>query len=294
MRELGLLEAIKARYSCRTFTGQPLSNADRSKIIELIDQSSVGLFDNKVTLKLIASEPGDADSLKGLGTYGFIKKPSGFIVGSISEAPMYLEDFGYCMEKIILTATGIGLGTCWLGGTFKKSRFAERIYAGKDVEIPAVVAIGYLTGKKTIREKLTRTAAGADKRKSVHELFFSNDLKELDGEFYNSSWGIVLEMVRLAPSASNKQPWRIMVGNSVGDFHLFLERTKGYDLRRYGLSDLQRVDAGIAMCHFDLVARELGLEGSWTKVTLSGLKIKAEWEYIASWKQSEMFLSNRP
>jgi len=37
-----------------------------------------------------------------------------------------LEDFGYLMEEAILFATGLGLGTCWLGGSFTKSGLPKR------------------------------------------------------------------------------------------------------------------------------------------------------------------------
>ena len=48
-----------------------------------------------------------------------------------------LEDFGYTMERIILFATDLGLGTCWLGGSFTKSRFAEKISANGSERVPA-------------------------------------------------------------------------------------------------------------------------------------------------------------
>ena len=74
-----------------------------------------------------------------------------------------------------------------------------------------------------------------------------------------------LEMVRLAPSASNKQPWRIV--REGRRWHFFLQRTPGYSGGLAGrllkVEDIQRVDIGIAMCHFELAARELGLHGAW-------------------------------
>jgi nitroreductase len=61
--------------------------------------------------------------LKGLGTYGFIKGATGFIMGTVGHSEKNLEDYGYVMERAILFATDIGLGTCWFGGTFTRSRF---------------------------------------------------------------------------------------------------------------------------------------------------------------------------
>ena len=70
----------------------------------------------------------------------------------------------------------------------------------------------------------------------------------------------------MAPSASNKQPWRVVRRGD--DWHFYLQRTKGYGkgsalFAVLRLADLQRVDLGIALCHFELAARELGLAGEW-------------------------------
>lgn len=277
-------DTIIKRYSCRSYTGEPLSETDREKLEGIIKQSVPGPFGSSPVFKLIAAEPGDSESLKGLGTYGFIRKPAGFLVGAVKEADMYLEDFGYCMEKIILEATDMGLGTCWLGGTFTRSSFAEKAGISANTEIPAVTATGYIADKRTVTERIVRSVAGSDRRISPDELFFDDDLRSLKDEFYTTGYGKALEMVRIAPSASNRQPWRIVRGKSGKDFHFYMERTKNYQRNRFLKSDLQRVDMGIAMCHFELAAGINGLGGAWTKSSVTGIKIPSKWEYTASWR----------
>ena len=96
-----------------------------------------------------------------------------------------------------------------------------------------------------------------------------------------------LEAVRMAPSATNRQPWRIVRRGA--DWHFYLARSKGYGrgspwFRLLRIADLQRVDLGIAMCHFDLVAREAGLNGSW-HVADPGIALPASSiEYTATWR----------
>jgi hypothetical protein len=49
------------------------------------------------------------------------------------------------------------------------------------------------------------------------------------------------------------------------------------------MADLQRIDIGIAMCHFELSAMELGLQGQWVLAD-PGLQALPELtEYIVSW-----------
>jgi hypothetical protein len=92
-------------------------------------------------------------------------------------------------------------------------------------------------------------------------------------------------MLRLGPSASNKQPWRVVkTGNT---WHLFLARTKGYGQGILGRSlsrgDMQRLDMGIAMCHFEQTARELGLKGRWVVDQPEIGELDELTEYTASW-----------
>jgi len=90
-------------------------------------------------------------------------------------------------------------------------------------------------------------------------------------------------MVRLAPSATNFQPWRIIKASEPDMFHFYLRRAPGLKQLFSMKSDLQRIDIGIAMCHFELAADEEGLRGKWTvnNPLLRGMADKLE--YMATW-----------
>ncbi|TLN24073.1 nitroreductase, partial [bacterium] len=93
-----------------------------------------------------------------------------------------------------------------------------------------------------------------------------------------------LEMVRLAPSASNKQPWRIL--RQGRNWHFYLQRTKGYRemaMGRFtGIADIQRIDMGIAMCHFELAAKDSGLCGKWVMDT-KARQLDILTNYVVTW-----------
>jgi len=280
-------ELIRARYSCRTYRGEPITAEDRGRLSAFLEANVDGPLGSRARFRLVAASPGDQTALRRLGTYGFIKGATGFIVGAAQRAPKDLEDYGYLTELAVLRATGLGLGTCWLGGTFSKSSFAARLGGlGRHETMPAVVSTGYPgddgTGRIREREEGSR-------RLPSSELFF-------DGAFGrpllvdDPAFAGALEAVRTAPSASNKQPWRVVRDGGDGrDWHFYLRRTP-----RYGkgsalftvlrLADLQRVDLGIAMCHFELVAGELGRKGSWSardpRLPLPGPGV----EYSATWR----------
>ena len=66
-----------------------------------------------------------------------------------------------------------------------------------------------------------------------------------------------------------------------GAFHFFLDRDKAYSAMM-PLADLQRIDMGIAMCHFQLAAAEAGLEGRWSVVQPQVPDTPGNYEYIVS------------
>jgi len=277
-------QLIRQRYSCRTYLEQPLRSEQRKLLVEFLAELPSGPFGGRPRFELVAAQEGDATALKKLGTYGFIRGAQGYFVGAMKDNAYNHEDYGYLMELAILFATGQGLGTCWLGGTFTKSSFGKAIAVQEDELVPAVTALGYTAKKPRWMETLIRGSAGADARLPWDMLFMDAHshilLPESVGEYAQ-----VLELVRWAPSASNKQPWRIIRDGE--NWHLYLKRMPGYRERRankmFTVADMQRLDMGIAMCHFELTARELDLAGHWVANDPQLTQLDASFTYTVSW-----------
>ena len=270
---------IRNRTSWRRFNGQPLAPEMRTQVETLLAPEA-GPFGNTVDIRLVTRKATTGSRPEKLGTYGFISGAREFLVGIVQPTwPNIFEDFGYLMEKIILQATALGLGTCWLGGSFNKSAFARAVALKPDELIPAVVPLGYPTSKRGLRDRFIRAVAGSKNRKPWDELFFDhNPLKPLK-KHQAGAFALPIEMVRLAPSASNRQPWRIILSDH--SFHFYLQRTPGYTMPFK--ADLQKVDLGIAMCHFELTARRHRLPGGWI-MQKPDLTLPDDWTYIATWR----------
>lgn len=88
-----------------------------------------------------------------------------------------------------------------------------------------------------------------------------------------------LEMVRLGPSASNKQPWRIVVDDQAAHFYEYKE-PKYSEKFPY---DIQKIDMGIAAAHFDLSSKEKGIGGYFKNDSDPGLYLPENMEYAFSW-----------
>ena len=187
------------------------------------------------------------------------------------------ENLGYVLKNYIV-ATSLCLGTCWLGGTFKKSGFGKAVNAGEDEQVPIITPIGYEKEKKRILDSIMTTVAGSRNRKDWSELFFEKDftkpLKKEEAGIFKECF----EMVRIAPSASNKQPWRIVKDEN--NLHFYLCRNRGYG--KMFDYDIQKLDVGIAMCHFELMVQETGLSGKWNDMN-PNLDCANNMEYIISY-----------
>ncbi len=266
---------IQERTSVRTFEEAEIQESARVSLNSFIQQTKLQM-NEKVRFEIIEKSE-DVNQTFKLGTYGIIKGTNIYIAGIVNNQTTNALELGYQLEKIILYATGLGLGTCWLGGTYNRKDFENYLSLNQVETLAVLIAFGYKKDKQSLIESTMRLVAKSNQRKPWQELFFNQntDTELLSEE--TGSYATVLEMVRIAPSASNKQPWRIIKKNHSYDFYLC--RTPAYGIATY---DLQLNDLGIAKCHFELAAYELNLNGQWS--TKMNPNIITEWEYICTWE----------
>jgi len=278
--ETAIQDAIRRRVSIRNYEPRSLERADRAKLEAFFGREQIGPLGNLVRLRLVDRET-SGEPPQRLGTYGVIRGAKSFIVGAVADAEDASLDFGYVMEMVILEATGLGLGSCWLGGTFRRGAFAGAMDLRPGERIPAVTPVGYPAKSRSLIDRALRLGAGSRHRKPWSELFFDFATGEALPARADDPYTTVLEMLRRAPSGTNRQPWRIFREGK--RFHFYLARSKGYPKQKV---DFQRVDMGIAMCHFELTARELGLAGKWHKGPPASVAFSEAAEYIVTWSGS--------
>lgn len=276
-------ELIRQRHSCRTFTDREIEAGKWRRIREFLG-AFLPPFSNRVRVDVIDKEKVKAENFFSGGIYGQIKGARFFIAAIIPKgAEMGWEDIGFSLEAVILKCTELGLGSCWIGGVFDRKRFGRQLAVTEAEILPAVVAVGYAAAKPSWRDSFVRRGARGDQRQPADRLFFLERLaRPLKYEDF-PEFREILENVRLAPSASNKQPWRIILHDDL--FHFFLDRDKAYR-RLMPAADLQRIDMGIAVCHFELSRREAGMAGEWTDKNPGTADLPGNYEYIASFRLS--------
>lgn len=240
-------ECIKKRRSVRTFDGTALREEDAKRIIAFAEKLE-NPYDISIRWKLLDAKKHGLKSPVIVGT-------DAFIAGKMPRVPHAEEAFGYAFEKVVLFAGSLGVGTTWIAGTMDRPAFEKAMVLNDDEVMPCVSPLGYPAKKMSVREAVMRKSIKADARFPFETLFFENGFdtpltpKTADPLFS------ALEAVRLAPSAVNKQPWRVVVCG--GKAHFYEKRSKGY-VAENGW-DIQKIDLGIALAHFELAAAESGL-----------------------------------
>ena len=266
-----ITESIRQRRSVRTYDGRPLSEEDKTKLLDFA-QSIENPFGIPVGFKLMDAKESGLSCPVVSGT-------DLFVGGSIKNIPYACAAFGYSFEAFVLRAQSLGIGTVWLGGTMNRPAFEQAMQLGSDEMMPCASPLGYPAKKMAFKEIMMRKAIKADERLPFEKLFFDGAFttpltKEKAGQFAQP-----LEMVRLAPSAVNKQPWRIVVAENCA--HFYLKRSKGFG---HGEKlDMQMIDIGIALCHFELTAKEMGLNVTFIQDDPQ-LTFEGDGEYVATYK----------
>lgn len=239
-------EALLQRRSRRLYEARPISSRVFESLIAAC--SAFRPFD---TARAVPTKR-SGELFKGIvGDYGKIRGAPCFIafVGDTRD-PYVNEKVGYTGEGIVLEATALGLGTCWVGKSFDRE-IASSFAAIKPHErILAVTPVGYATVESSFEERLLTGFGQMHKRKPLTALVSAMAETEWP------EWvGMSLLAARVAPSAANRQPWRFLVESdsitiSVDNLH-----------DSYGIS--KRLDCGIAMLHIEIASRVCGMVGKW-------------------------------
>ncbi len=264
-------DLIRKRKSVRTFSGESLRPEDRQKLEEFL-KTADNPFDIPIEFRVLDAKKYGLSSPVIIGT-------DEYVAAKVSRIPQFEIAFGYSFEKFCLFAVSLDVGTVMLAATISRSAF-EKAMEIKDTEVmPVASPIGYPAEKQSVREKLMRKGIKADERFPFDTLFFEHSFAQCLSPERAGIFQEALEMTRLAPSAGNMQPWRAIV---CGDKVHFYEK-KAKAMQNNPLGDIQKVDIGIALSHFDLTLREEGITGRFA-VEDPGMETDGQTEYIVTYE----------
>lgn len=187
-----------------------------------------------------------------VGSYGLIQNAPHLLVGILpAESDRARIDLGFVLEQVVLEATRLGLGTCWITGSYDAEKAGDAVALEAGEVAAAVCALGYPAeeGYGQLHTRIVRRLAGGHKRKPLTDIVFSTRWREpWSPEEADPTLVTVLKHARLAPSAHNGQPWRFIVDDE--DLILTLVKPRF-------------IDAGIIMSHVTLASAAVERPGRW-------------------------------
>ena len=224
--------AVQARFSVRRYDGPP-----GAEELTALAQAAERIGGQGVRILLGQGE----DIFRPLFlNYGRITGATHF-VAFVAGPEAQDHTLGYMGEAFILEATALGLGTCWVGGSFRKSHTASLLPLEAGERIVAITPMG-VPGETYVGRP----------RKSLEALTgLDQEALQALPEWQQSA----LSCARLAPSAVNRQPWRFQPeGRGIR-----IIKTSG----NFGFGG---VDLGIAMLHMELGAAHCSVSGQWQEM----------------------------
>lgn len=219
MEKKDMYDAVWKRRSVRKYQERPI---EKEKAEQL--RASVASLNEASGLTMEFAE--EFESFRSVLTVMFRNVRSAFVIKGKTDDPDLDEKCGYWGEQIVLEATALGLGTCWVAGFNKRSR---SLNAKDDETVVCVISAGY-----------GAEAAGPDtadvphrKTKSVSDFLGGTDAPQ---------WvTAALRSVQFAPTAMNSQKARFCYAG--GELSVQIPRGR-----------LTMVDLGITKLHFELAA----------------------------------------
>src|ERR1035437_7033600 len=210
-----LYRTIFIRKSIRKYDMTPLSSEVMNKIIDFAGQ--VKKLDESIKYEFTFLGTNDVKNLLP------IKAPH-YICLYSENKPGYLMNTGFVLQQVDLYLSANNIASCWLG----LAKPARQVLAPKNnMEFVIMLAFG------NTEEQLHRTDTSVFIRKKMTDISSIPDAEE------------ILEPVRLAPSASNSQPWYF--SGTVEEMNV--TREKPGLLKAYIYERMNQIDVGIALCH---------------------------------------------
>lgn len=233
------LSAEDTRVSKRSYTSQPIEHEKLEALKQLIHQVNT-VFG--VNAQLIENCHPLFEGFKA--SYGLLKGAHTCIalIGN-SASPASKIKLGYAGEMLVLEATALGLGSCWIGGTYHKKVARQFVQINEQESLFCLIAIGYNPQNMHFVEKML-SYANRKTRSAESFLHTTQDIPDWVKEGASS--------VAKAPSALNAQP--------VGYGYEGEKVTAFTTQPNHGFEE---IDLGISMLHFEIGAKKHHIEGEW-------------------------------
>lgn len=217
-----LLEAMKKRHSVRQYVDKPIEGDVLEELQKEIDACNK---EGDLNIQLVLNEPKAFDSF--MAHYGNFKGVTNYLALVGKKCKDLDEKCGYYGERLVLRAQQLGLNTCWVALTYKKTPNAFRVE--KYEKFTVVISIGYGRNRGLVRK--SKTAEQVSNISASSPEWFKNGVRA----------------ALMAPTAVNQQKF-------------YLTLNGGTVKAKAGLGPCSKMDLGIVKYHFEIGAGKENFE----------------------------------
>lgn len=223
MKKQELYQTIFKRKSIRNYKLTPLKENTLNSISKYLN--SLKPIDEQTPVEMKIISCGDVKQR-------MMKKAPHYIAAFSKKTSFNLTNLIFMLQQMDLYLSAHGIGSCWQG----IPKPSKEVLNCSNLEFIILMAFGKAD------EPLYRTSKAEFKRKPLNRITNIKDAHKL------------LEPVRLAPSATNSQPWYF-----TGDKHLIhVYSVKNNFIKGLLVKKYIPIDMGIALYHLKISAEHLG------------------------------------
>jgi nitroreductase len=153
-----VFEAIKSRYSVRAYKPDAVSDAELQQVLEAGRQAPTACNRQPFRIVVIHAKGRETELARMYGRPWFLQAPLVLAVIAVpgeawrrrDDKPYDEVDATIAMDHMVLAATALGLGTCWIAD-FDPVAVREVLALPDDVEPLALTPLGYPATAATAR-----------------------------------------------------------------------------------------------------------------------------------------------
>lgn len=239
-----MIDILEKRHSVRSFQKRELPTDIINKLRSEV--TYINSHESGLNFQLAFGDGAPFEGFKR--SYGMFRNVTNYLVAVIDPTFKYAEErAGYWAENFVIELVKLGLGSCFVGGTFSRNDVSARVEVYE--KIPFVVAFGYPDVKNTSFIGKVTTAFAHRKEKSLESFLINPEETRAVATSEGINLELVLKAVKCSPSALNKQPVRIGIKDVEGEKRLCAE-VEDYEKNA--------LDLGIAKCNV-----ALAVPGEW-------------------------------
>lgn len=152
---MDFFSVVRQRTSVRNYSPRPISQNDLEMLIDAGRLAPTARGEEPWEFILV-TDKNSLGRLAEMTDHGrFLKGAAAGIITLCKDTKYYLEDGSAATENILLAATALGIGSCWIAGD-KKSYTAEIM---KYLDVPSgyklvsIIALGYPETQSSLHKK---------------------------------------------------------------------------------------------------------------------------------------------